>query len=517
MGDFPPEGNYGGGYHDEDYFEYTLPSEDELDDDIQSTIIAPSGGGGGGGENDMAAMIAAAAARRNQRIVRGSGERKMRAVKEAIPAPTRPPDKQDFASMAAAAAAQRKNRIEASGGTLQITHVRDIPKEHANVFVNIAEEAAKMGRLVRSNEHVVEAESKRVEEKDTWNGPGGLRNQESRRSMFERAISEAAAKGRMKMNKPNETTNYDKSTIMEEEEEDEIDIDKQVDEHGRRALRTHFLLDQHVREGYREKKSQWDLTESIDTHDYTSIDEVELPTEKLPSFKPKDLKYMSQREALEAISNAVAASAWERNFRLQRPKAQLRVTRGCKCPYCKNPNPFQTHKYKKMMAGDSSDDDNSFQHHAATHDTQPEEELQPVLPLPEGKIYQLADTLQEQVDEENCEEDTTQRPKGVWKPPLPPTKPQETQPQTPASIYVVQPSGSLRPIPHPEEQAGLEEPTGYFHSSYHTGTKVLLNETIDFGTRHKRVHIKREKRPKAKDKKQEKKKKSKEKEGCILM
>ena len=502
----PFEENYGGGHDEDHYSQYTMEEEE---DDIQSTATFSAGG-------DMASMIAAAAAKRTQRIDRG-GEKKMRSHE---PPRERAPDKQDFASMAAAAAAQRHDRIEASGGALQITQVREIPEEHANLFVNIAEEAANLGRLVRSNEHVVEAESNRIEEKDAWNGPGGLRNQESRRSMFERAISEAAAMGRMKLNKHDETTNYPRS-IIEEEEADEIDIDKQVDEHGRRALRTHFLLDQHVREEYREKKTQWDLTESIDMHEYASIDDVELPTQNLPSFKPKDIKYMSQREALEAISSAVAVGAWERNYRLQRPKAQLRVTRGCKCPYCKNPNAFQTHKYKEMASGESDHNDAPphVAQHTPGHNMEPDENLQPLLPRPEGKIYQMPGTHQGNTEDDidNDKEDDMPKPKGVWKPPPPTLKQSEPQ-STPINIiYETQPDGSLQPIPLPEKGVGAEQPTGYYHSSYHTGTKVLLNETVDFGTRHKRVHIKREKKTKEKEQKKGKTKKTKEQEGCVVM
>jgi hypothetical protein len=516
---FPPEKNHGNG--EEDWY-----SDDGEDD-----------GNDGGG---MAAMIAAAASKRNKRVKQGGGKIKMRAVAPPPPA-QRPPDKQDFATLAAAAASQRKNRIEASGGELKVTKVRDIPQEHASVFVNVAEEAAKMGRLTRANESVVEATSHRPEETDTWTGPGGLKNHESRRSIFERAIGEAAALGRMKTAKPQETTNYDNHRILEESD-DEIDIDKQVDEHGRRALRTHFLLDQHVREEYQEKKNQWSAPESFEEPDYANIDDVILPTEQLPSFKPKDIKFTTQREAMDSISRGVAAAAWDRNFRLQRPKAQLKVTRGCKCPYCKNPNPYQTHKYKAMMSGgySSNDDLSSFptapEHHDQRHKGD-STNLGPMLEPPKGKIYRLANPNDDEKAPEEEEDPPIPVPARKWEPPNRPKvsdKSESSESKT-CSIYKIQPAGDLRPVDHPDLQHGFSEEnpdvlssvgvqnltytvtsSGGYHASSHTGTKVLLNEYVDFGTRHKKVHIKRE-RIKKDAKKKNKPEKSRGEEGCSIM
>lgn len=491
--------------------------------------------------SDMASMVAAAASQRNKRVSRNGGKVKMRAVTAAPhPPPPRVPDKQDFAAIAAAAASQRKNRIQSSGGTLQITQVRDIPEEHANVFVSVAEQAAKMGRLVRSNEQVVEATSERPEETDTWTGPGGLKNHQNRRSVFERAISEAAALGRMKTSKPEETTNYDNHRIAEQSD-DEIDIDKQVDEQGRRALRTHFLLDQHVREEYREKKNKWSVQESFEGPDYVSIDDVELPTEQAPTFKPKDIKFMTQREALEALSNAVAVGAWERNYRLQRPKSQLKVTRGCTCPYCKNPNPYQTHKYKAMMSGgDSSDDDLSTYPQAPQgHQNGPHSSnvynLEPVLKPPEGKIYRLANPNADEEETVEEEEDPIPAPTRRWEPPnRPKAAPSPTNVTAPCSIYEIRPAGDLQPMQHPDadfqspdthpdimeslgedNRAFARTADGGYHASSHTGTKVLLDEYVDFGTVHRKVHIKREKTKK--EQKKKKPEKVKRKEGCTIM
>ncbi|KAG7369704.1 hypothetical protein IV203_027450 [Nitzschia inconspicua] len=499
-----------------------------VDDDNKNKVGDFTGG-------SMAAMIAAAASKRNKRMNQDGGAIRMRS---AAPPEPRDSGNEDFASMARVAALERKKRIEVSGGALKITKLRDVLPEHANVFVSVAEQAADMGRLVRSKEQVVEATSHRAKETDTWAGPGGLRNQESQRSIFARAISEAAALGKMKTAKPLETTNYDTHRIVEESDDD-IDIDKQVDEHGRRALRTNFLLDEHVREEYREKKNHWSAPERFEGPDYASIDDVELPTEQLPKFKPKELKFTTQREALEALSNAVAAEAWERTYRLQRPKAQLKVTRGCKCPYCKNPNPYQTHKYKAMMSrNDSPNDDPSYFPSALMQQSCDQgsdlDNLDRTLQPPKGKEY-LPATPNEGESELKRNNDATTKSPEKWESS---NRPRDSLVQNndveSCSIYKIQPSGSLKPMPSsdanfqsPEQHSdvlnsslednyiGTLTVDGGYHASSHTRKTVLLNECVDFGTRHKRVHVKREKAKKDNDTK--KPNKSKRKDGCTIM
>ncbi len=517
----------------EDDYELDCSLEEDEEGD------APAAGGG------MAAMIAAAASRRNQRID-GGGEVKIR---EVAPAPEATPDAQGFAAMAAAAASKRKDRIEA-GGELVIREVREIPEEHRNVFVTIAEEAANVGRLVRLNEVVVEAESRKSNEKvDTWSGPGGLLL-DFQRSNFIRAVNEAAAMGRLRRLKPTETTNYD--TALDYEEEQRIDIEKQVDQYGRRALRTQFLLDEHIREESKEKRELW-APENFDApFTYRSIDEVELPTEKLPAFKPKKANFMSQRDALEAISSAVAASAWERNYRLQRPKAQLKVTRGCACPYCKNPNPFQTHKYKKLYVEEVRDVENSDRPSESTTDEQVSEKETTEIPFylkpPEGKIYQPTKPEAEKKWAEDLEYNkrkVSDAPKTVkkWQPPKqssvpatfqggtkPAPKPYQRRPSadrnrtvllepTPAQIGD---GDTCEPVPPSSAthaySSTIQDSNGGYYSASKTGTKVLLDETIDFGTRHKKVHIKKEKPAKEKKKgKSKKSKKSEKADGCAIM
>jgi hypothetical protein len=453
--------------------------------------FAPSSGGG------MAAMIAAAASKRNKRIDDG-GEIK---VREVAPPPEKAPDKQDFAAKAAAAASKRNNRIE-SGGAVRITEVRDIPEEHCSVYVSIAEEAANMGRLVRMNEHVVEAESLKRQDKDTWSGPGGLKNSINLRSTFEKAISEAAALGRLRAPQQKEISSIDRSRL--EVFEEDFDIDRKLDKTGQRELRSLLLMDQHVEEEKKEKKDQWSSLDKFDIPVYNSLDEVELPTERLPSFKPKQPQYVSQRDALEAISNAVAAAAWDRTYRLRRRKAQLKVTKNCSCPYCKNPNPYQTHKYKKMMSGEDPDDPEqpkSKWHPDNAANMTHQVELPHYLEAPTKKIYQSSRPNDEA--KEAIEHKRPPKPIKIWQPPkddsCPPPVQEETKPTT------------LQPqfVPDPHFVPAAPTSTG--------GTRILLDETIDFGTRRRTVHIKKEKKNKDENKRKKMSKKSKKEEGCLVM
>ena len=297
-------------------------------DQETSTDSAASGGGG------MAAMIAAAATNRTKRLDAG-GKAKIRGEAKPAPAPS-------MADMIAAKATARNDRIE-SGGELQ---VRVVPEEHRNVFISIADEAAQIGQLTRLNEKVVEAivPQKEVKE-DTW-VPSGLRS-DNQRSKFFMVVNEAAALGQMRLarHKPHEVTNYD--PVEEEESSEEEDIDNMLDEHGRRVQRAGLLMDQLIRENVKEKaKKDWALEGTTEIQ-YTSIKDVKLPTQRPPTWKPEN-KAMSQQDIKDAISNGVAAAAWDRRYRLQKKNAQLKVTRKCDCRYCVNPNPFQTHAYKKI-------------------------------------------------------------------------------------------------------------------------------------------------------------------------
>lgn len=336
-----PELDYGGYYDDDDesydeyYIEEEIVEEEIVEEDILEDAYEPPAPSG----DNMAAMIAAAASKRKERIDR---EGPVQITKPRTPATP----KMDMAAMVAAKAKKRNERIDA-GGTIQITDVQEervIPEEHQKVFVSVASEAANVGKLLRFGEHTVEAVAAKKEEQDTWSGPGGLRT-DNYRSNFFKAVQEAAAVGQVKLRQALETTNYDPSAFQEEEPELE-DIDKKTDDQGRRVVRQEYLIDYQIEERRREKVQEWKSDEDKRV-EYKSLHEVVLPSRNVPGWKPKN-NNTSKVQSMDDIAKEVALRAWERNYRLGRPKAPLKMTRLCQCEYCRNPNPFQTHKYKNL-------------------------------------------------------------------------------------------------------------------------------------------------------------------------
>jgi hypothetical protein len=283
----------------------------------------------------MAGMIAAAAHQRQNRLDKG-GEKKITHVE------TRTDEGLDMVAMIAKKANARNKRIDA-GGELKVTEVQDIPDEHKNVYVDIALEAARIGILTRLHEHTVEGVAEKKEEK-VWAGPSGLRTDHLRSEMF-MAINEAAALGKMKGSKPVEVTSYDQNVRTVEKEVE--DIDKMKDEHGRRVIRQLYLIDRQLDEERKSKEEEWAAEKVQNILRYENWEDVELPSETPPKWRPPQSKG-NHRDLMDAISHGVAERAWERNYRLNRPKANLKLTRNCKCRFCVNPNPYQTHKYKKI-------------------------------------------------------------------------------------------------------------------------------------------------------------------------
>ena len=267
---------------------------------------------------------------------------------------------------------------------------------HRNTFLPVVSEAATYGRLVRLEEKVVEAQGGTRQDlndgQNTWTGP--KMRTDDRRSNALRAIQEAAAMGRMKRLTP-ETVTSNNENESDHVAEAYFDVENQVDEHGEKILRTNFLLDQHVKITAQEKKERmWADSEAMGDRDdktatYKNFDDVKLPTDALPTFdrilgersrikkvssgadyaviamqmSEGNLTYSHKEDGncdspqmtnnrlrvLESISCAVANSALKRTDRLQRSQAQLKVTRKCMCPYCKDPTPYQTHKYRRLM------------------------------------------------------------------------------------------------------------------------------------------------------------------------
>ena len=110
---------------------------------------------------NLAAMIAEKANDRQKRLEKG--EHKMTSVK---PKPKPKPNKaMDIAAMVAAKANARNQRIEA-GGKVKVRKVR---KENTTAFVNIANEAARVGSRSKSDEHTVEAAAE-LNAAEEWEG-----------------------------------------------------------------------------------------------------------------------------------------------------------------------------------------------------------------------------------------------------------------------------------------------------------------------------------------------------------
>lgn len=440
---------------------YNNEYQDDGDDDD-----APQGG--------MAAMIAAAALKRKDRLDQG-GEKKVTHVEKA------PNEGMDMAAMIAKKANARNDRIEA-GGELK---VRVIPKAHKNVFVDVALEAARVGTLTRLNEHTVEAVAVGKEE-EVWGGPSGLRTDHLRSVMF-MAVNEAAALGAMKMKKATEVTNYDQNAYVEDYEPE--DVDKMTDEHGRRVVRQLYLIDRKIAEERKYKKEEWSAENAANIVQYKSMDEVALPSATAPKWRPKPTN-KTQRELMDAISNGVAERAWERNYRLNRPKANLQVTRKCNCKFCLNPNPYQTHKYKQMEEAGIKKSD--------------------------GPILEKKDEKKKNANDWNANVKQTRTIKpGEWSEaqstvtPLPPPTPVrkfqvKRPPPKPLADSGPEPSKvAPEPVQMEQEDDGGGEP----------GITVLLDETTTWG--HKREKTAKPK--KEKTKKTKKKSKKKGGGGCSIM
>ena len=432
-------------------------------------------------DGGMAAMVAAAANKRNKRIDDG-GTKKVTEVKQ--PLATKKLDTSSMAAMVAQRAKSRNERVEA-GGAMK---VRAIPEEHKKVFMSVVEEAANVGNLTKMREHAVEAIGTEKEEVDTWGGPTGLRT-DNLRSVHFMVINEAAAMGAMRRLKPVETTNYDANAV--EEEEELPDVDKLTDEHGRRVVRTEYLLEHALKEERREKKQQWAAENQQSISQYRTIDEVVLPSNRVPDFKPKKTK-MSHKESMDAIALAVAERAWERNYRLNRPKANLRMTRSCNCKFCVNPNPFQTHKYKKV-------------HDAGAKDVQEYEAL-----VKEKKKWVWEGLVQEQKDREELAKRNA--------PPPPDARRLQTtiniQPATertprskPKPIPLSQEPTSQRPRPMqppPPPPVSELEPEPQEMEQYPV---ILLDNTVTYGHKRPKPRSKKGKEKIDKDKNKRKKKK----------
>jgi hypothetical protein len=234
------------------------------------------------------------------------------------------------------------------------------PKQHKVAYVPITEAAASLGRLGRLNEFTLEAQGKRnVEEFNTkatdtsyalWISNHSQRGQKRKpvtrktRSNVQIVVNEAAAIGKLRRRRRTDPYGLSLSSHS-----GEIDIDDLGDDRhdGAKVFRTEHLIDRRV-DGERRKKSE-DWTPAYGEDEYNVLDDVILPTDVLPTFKPK-VKNTRPEDLMEELAQGVAEGFWNRHSRLERPGAHLHVTEACFCKYCKTATAWQTFAYQKKWA-----------------------------------------------------------------------------------------------------------------------------------------------------------------------
>lgn len=230
--------------------------------------------------------------------------------------------------------------------------LRKVPKDHKKRFLPVSELAACLARLTKLNEHVVESMGRASPHKneDDWHPSGAPVT--LIRSLNLRIVTEAAAMGRVMRLKEKVFTNYEEPKRFFGNES-KIDIEDLVDDKGYRILRTSLLVPLHEQDLMQESMSRnWNLgiLEASTEADETTVENVKLPTERVPRFTkpPSCSPVMSRQEIHDSIARGVAEGAWDRKYRLERPHIGLRITSACTCQYCENPSAFQTHAYKKL-------------------------------------------------------------------------------------------------------------------------------------------------------------------------
>lgn len=229
---------------------------------------------------------------------------------------------------------------------------RKIPNEHKIKYKPSVLEAALVGRGTKLNEHIIEEWGKNYEKyKPTTELPSATwtKGQEyftvnsvnnfSPSPVPFQVFNEAVALGGIKALKPEITTNFDPLSATVSAQGDDVDVD---DENRHKQIRTRYLTDMYVHREFREDGV--DIDEMV--VNYNSLDDVKLPTEQCPIFKPVKQK-LTNMELKEAIAQQVAEKVWERRYRLERPRAVQRIKYQCNCKYCKTYSPYQTVAYRK--------------------------------------------------------------------------------------------------------------------------------------------------------------------------
>ena len=260
----------------------------------------------------------------------------------------------------------------------ELKQVKPPPPEHQAKYKPLCVEASEIGQFTRLKEHYIEAMGQAVSKnvnaelpsaswhvgKEKIKGVEKARSMQATRSDQHIMLAMAAALGQIKGLKQKVTTNYDTTSAVDDRvamfegnkgNRTTLDADQIDDENEIKKIRLRHLTDYNISEHRKHKSDEiWDadvLEQRANVH-YERLEDVPLPTEELPSLPPERLKKlnMSNLELREAMAHEVAEKSWERRYRLERPRAEQRITKGCNCKYCgteTGPNPYQTLAYRK--------------------------------------------------------------------------------------------------------------------------------------------------------------------------
>jgi hypothetical protein len=217
-------------------------------------------------------------------------------------------------------------------------------EEYKVDFSNVVLEAAKLGRLTRLREHVVEAVAKeKTVSKDTWQSKGLMAIEWRTNHM--NIIHEAAALGNETKMREHVVVNY------EADPDEDIIVDEATQYKRMQALAK--------ADGASKVEHYIALQKLLDSEDgtrglvrpmymYNDITKVVLPKGRLPKFNPsKGKQQLAQMKSpLTEISNDVIRKALDRMARMNQKDAQPHVRKECHCGYCDAASPFQTFAYR---------------------------------------------------------------------------------------------------------------------------------------------------------------------------
>lgn len=228
---------------------------------------------------------------------------------------------------------------------------RKVPEEHKMKYKNPLAEALEIAKCMRLNEHTVETYGEQIEKYKATELPSVTWKKGQETVVLPHfndptpeqftIFKEAVALGGISALKPEITTNYDRLRTNESFHHDEVDVD---DSGKHKYMRTRYLTDQYLRQEQNMKVDNED--DEIKSILYKSLDDVELPTTQCPVRVPVAAT-LTNLELKEALSQQVAEKVWERRYRLERPRAQQRITFRCTCKFCKTASPYQTFAYRK--------------------------------------------------------------------------------------------------------------------------------------------------------------------------